>query len=93
MFEIYFLFLLTIFMKNIEEFNYFLLIDDETLMTYREIIKILYKINLNKTFEINEIINKTLQQLVRVVVEPIYFLFDKYIKKKFNHRILKRFLQ
>ena len=61
MFEIYFSFLSTMFMKNIIKFDYFSLIDNETLMTYREIIKIIYKINLNKIFEINEIINKTLR--------------------------------
>ena len=61
MFKIYFLFLSRIFMKNVKEFNYFLLIENKMLMTHREIIKIIHKINLNKTFEINKIINKTLQ--------------------------------
>ena len=69
MFEIYFSFLLTILMKDIAKFNYFLLINDETSMTRREMMKIIHKINSNKTFEINEIINKTLRQFVRVIVE------------------------
>ena len=69
MFETYFSFSSTMFMKNVKEFDYFLLIDDETSMTRREIIKIIHKINSNKTFEINEIINKTLRQLIRVVIE------------------------
>ena len=56
-------------MKNIEKFNYFLSVDDETSITYYEIMKIIHKINSNKTFEINEIINKTLQQLVYVVIK------------------------
>ena len=41
MFEIHFSFLLTIFIKNVAKFNYFSLIDDETSMTHREIIKII----------------------------------------------------
>ena len=69
MFKIYFSFSSTIFIKNVEKFNYFLLIDDETSITHREIIKIIHKINSNKTFKINEIINKTLRQLICVIVE------------------------
>ena len=56
-------------MKNVKEFDYFLLINNEASMTHREIIKIIYKINLNEIFEIKKIINKTLQQLARVIVE------------------------
>ena len=69
-------------MKNVAKFNYFLLIDDEASMTRREIIKIIYKISLNKAFEINEIINKALRQFADVIVKQIHFLFDKCIKKK-----------
>ena len=69
MFEIYFSFSSTMFMKDVAEFDYFSLIDDEALMTRREIIKIIYKINLNKTFEINKIINTALRQLVRVIIK------------------------
>ena len=69
MFEAYFLSLLTMFMKNVIKFDYFSSIDDETSMTRREIIKIIHKINLNKIFKINEIINKMLKQLARVIVE------------------------
>ena len=69
MFKVYFSFLSTMFIKDNAEFNYFSLIDDETSMIRREITNIIHRINLNKTFEINEIINKTLQQFVRVIVE------------------------
>ena len=69
MLEIHFLFLSTMFMKDVAKFNYFSLIDDETSMTRREIIKIIYKINLNKIFEINKFINKTLRQLIRVIIK------------------------
>ena len=92
-FKIHFLFSLTMFIKDVKKFNYFSSVDDKTSMTHCEIIKIIHKINSNKTFEINEIINKRLQQLTRVVVKQIYFFFDKYIKKKFNHRISKKSLQ
>ena len=61
MFKIRFSFSLTMFMKNIAKFDYFSLIDDETSMTRHEIIETIDKINLNKAFEINKIINKVLQ--------------------------------
>ena len=76
MFEIHFSFLLTMFIKNVAKFNYSLSIDDETSMTRRKIMKIIHKINLNKAFKINEIINKTLRQLIRVVVEQIHSFFN-----------------
>ena len=82
MFKIYFSSLSTMFMKNVKEFNYFLLIDNETSITRREIMKIIHKINSNKTFKINEIINKTLRQLARVIVEQIHSFFNKCIKKR-----------
>ena len=69
MFEVYFSFSSTILIKNVAEFNYFSSIDDETSMTRCKIIKIIHKINLNKTFEINKIINEMLRQLACVIVE------------------------
>ena len=69
-------------MKNVRKFDYFLSIDDETSIIHREIIKIIHKINLNKTFKINEIINKVLQQFIRIVIKQIRFFFNKCIKKK-----------
>ena len=61
MFEVYFSFSLIMFIKNVEKFDYFSLIDDGASMTRREIIKIIYKINSNKAFKINKVINKTLR--------------------------------
>ena len=90
MFKTHFSFLSIMFMKNVKEFNYFSLIDDETSMTCCEIMKIIYKINSNKTFEINEIINKTLRQLVCVVIKQICFFFDRYIKKKIQSLHFKK---
>ena len=61
MFKIHFSFLLIMFMKDVENFNYSSSVDNEAPMTYREIIKIIHKINSNKIFKINEIINKILR--------------------------------
>ena len=90
MFEICFLFSLTVFMKNVAKFNYFSLIDDETLITRREIMKIIYKISLNKIFEINKIINKALQQFANIIIKQIRFFFNKCIKKKIQSLHFKR---
>ena len=78
------------FMKNVEEFDYFSLVENETSMTRREIMKIIYKINSNKTFEINEIINKMLRQLIHVIIKQIRFFFDRCIKKKIQSSHFKR---
>ena len=69
MFEIYFSFLSTIFMKNVEKFDYFSLIDNKTSITRCEIMKTIHKINLNKVFKINKVINKALRQFTRVIIE------------------------
>ena len=61
MFEIHFSFSSTMFMKDVAKFDYFSSIDDETSMTRHKIMKVIHKINLNKAFEINKIINKTLR--------------------------------
>ena len=90
MFKTYFLFSSTIFIKNVKEFDYFSLIDDEASMTRCEIIKVIYKINLNKTFKINEIINKALQQFTRVIIKQICFFFDKYIEKEVQSSHFKK---
>ena len=89
-FKIYFSFSSIIFMKNVAEFNYFLSINDKAPMTRREIIKIIHKINLNKIFEINKIINKTLRQFARVVVKQIRSFFDKCIKKRIQSSHFKK---
>ena len=73
MFKIHFSFSLIMFIKDVAKFNYSSSVDDETSMTHREIIKIIHKVNLNKTFKINEIINKTLRQLAHVIIEQIRF--------------------
>ena len=69
MFKIYFSFLSMMFMKDVAEFNYFSSTDNEASMTRREIMKIIHKINLNKIFKINKIINKALRQFIRVVIK------------------------
>ena len=57
------------FMKNIEKFDYSSSIKDGTPITRREIMKVIYKINSNKAFEINKIINRALRQLARIVIK------------------------
>ena len=81
MFKIYFSFLSIVFINNIKRFIYFSSTDDDEAMTFREIIKIVYKISLNKISKINKIINKTLRQLARIIIKQIYFFFDKCIKE------------
>ena len=90
MFETHFSFLSIMFMKDVAEFDYFSSINDETSMTHREIIKIIHNINLNKTFKINKIINRTLWQFARVIIKQIPFFFNKCIKKKIQSSHFKK---
>ena len=90
MFEDHFSFSSTMFMKNIAKLDYFSLIDNETSMTRREVIKIIHKINSDKAFEINEIINRALRQFANIIVKQIRFLFDRFIKKKIQSLHFKR---
>ena len=92
MFKIYFLSSLIVFMNNIEKFIYSSSTDDDETMTHCEIMKIVYKINLNKMSKINNIINKALRQLAQIIIKQIRFFFSiNALKKTFNYRILKKF--
>ena len=90
MFEIYFSFSSTMFMKNVVKFDYFSSINDERSITRHKIMKVIHKINSNKIFKINEIINKALRQLARVIVKQIYFFFNKCIKKEIQSSHFKK---
>ena len=81
MFKIHFLSLSIVFINDIKKFVYFLSTENDETMTRREIMKIVYKINLNKTLKINKVINTTLRQLVRIIIKQIHFLFNKCIKE------------
>ena len=69
MFKIYFSLSSTMFIKDVAKFDCFSLIDDVKLITRHKIMKIIYKINSNKAFKINEIINRTLRQFACVVIK------------------------
>ena len=49
------------FLKNVEKDNYSLLINDKALITRCKIMKIIYKIDLDKIFKINRNIDKVLR--------------------------------
>ena len=89
-FKIHFSFSSIVFMNDIEKFIYFSSTDDDETMTRCEIIKIVYKIDLNKMSKVNKIINKTLRQLARIIIEQICFLFDKCIKKSIQSSHFKK---
>ena len=90
MFETHFSFLSTVFMKDVEKFDYFSSVENETSMTRREVMKTIHKIHSNKTFKINEIINKALRQFIRVIIEQICFLFDRCIKEEIQSLHFKK---
>ena len=89
-FEIHFSSSSIVFMNDIEKYVYFSSTDDDETMTRRKMMKIVYKINSNKMLKINEIINKTLRQFARIIVEQICFLFDKCIKENIQSSHFKK---
>ena len=90
MFEIHFSSSSTIFMNDTERFVYSSSTKNDETMTRREIMKVVYKISSNKASKINEIINKTLRQLVRVIIEQIRFLFNRCIKESIQSSHFKK---
>ena len=68
-FEIHFSSSSIVFMNDIEKYVYFSSTDDDETMTRRKMMKIVYKINSNKTSKINEIINKALRQFAQVIIK------------------------
>ena len=77
-------------MNDIKKFVYSLSTNDNKTMIRREIMKVVYKINSNKALKINEIINKTLRQLARVIIKQIHFFFDKCIKENIQSSHFKK---
>ena len=69
MFKIHFSFSSIVFMNDIEKFVYSSSTKNDETMTRHKIMKVIYKINLNKMLKINEIINKTLRQFARVIIK------------------------
>ena len=58
-----------IFTNDIEKFFYSSLTNDEETMTNRKLIKVVHKIDVNKILKVNETINKTLKQLIAIVIK------------------------
>ena len=59
-------------------------------MLKRKVIKAMHKTTLDKTLEINNIINCALRQLICIVLSQVRFLFNKYIKKKMQLSCFKK---
>ena len=91
MFKTHFSFSSVIFTNDIKKFFYLSLTNDEKIMTNQKLIETTYKINMNKTLKVNEMINRMLKQFIAIVTKLNYFFFDKCIKKTFNQRTLKKF--
>ena len=79
-----------VFINDIKEFIYFSSTNDDEAVIRREIMKIVYKINLNKTSKVNEIINKTLRQFIQIIIKQIRFFFDRCIKKNIQSSHFKK---
>ena len=90
MFETHFSSSSTVFMNDTEKFVYSSSANDDEAVTRREIMKIIYKISSDKASKVNEIINKALRQLARIIIEQIRSFFDKCIKKNIQSSHFKK---
>ena len=61
-------------------------------MINRKLIKVVYKIDINKILKVNKVINKALKQLVAIVMKQIHSFFNKYIKESIQSTHLKKVL-
>jgi hypothetical protein len=68
MFRSYFSSSSTILVNDLNEFSYLTSIEDDEMMSKCEVIKAIHKTTFNKTLEINDVINCTLRQLIRIVL-------------------------
>jgi len=64
-------------MQNTKSFEYLLLINNEFLLTRREIKQVTYKIILNKIFKQTNYINKIMRRLVNNASKQICSLFER----------------
>ncbi len=69
MFQIHFSSFLEIFMLNIINFKYLLLIKNDTSLMHHEIKKVIYKATLNKMLKYMKYINKIICKLINDALE------------------------
>ena len=67
-FRFYFSSLFTILINDLNKFFYLIFIKDNKIISKRKVIKAMHKITSNKTLKIKNIINYTLQQLIRIIL-------------------------
>ncbi len=67
-FRFYFFSLSTILVNNLNKFFYLIFIKDDKIMSKRKVIKAMHKTTFNKILEINDVINRTLRQLIRIIL-------------------------
>jgi len=66
-------------MQDIEDFDYFFLIEDDVSLIYREIKRVTYKATLNKILKYTNYTNKVMCKFVNNTLKQIHFLFEKYL--------------
>ncbi len=82
MFQIHFSSFSKIFMLNIINFKYLLLIEDDTLLMHHKIKKVIYKVTSDKMLKHIKYINKIMCRLVNDMSEQICFLFERCLQKR-----------
>jgi len=64
-------------MQDIKNFNYFFLIKDNILLTYREIKRVTHKATFNKTSKYIDYKNRVMRKFVNNALKQICFLFKR----------------
>jgi len=82
MFQTHFSSFLKIFMLNMKDFKYSLLIENDALLMQRKIKRVIYKTTLNKALRHMKYINRIMRRLVNNTSEQICFLFERCLQKE-----------
>lgn len=66
-------------MQDIKDFEYLLLVKDNTLLIYCKIRKAIYKIIFNKILRYISYTNKIIYGIINSILKQIRLLFEKYL--------------
>jgi len=82
MFQTHFSSFSEIFMLNIINFKYSLLIENDALLMHHEIKRVIYKATSDKMLKHMKYINRIMRRLINDTSEQIHSLFERCLQKK-----------
>ena len=90
MFQAHFSSFSVVSMNDIKRFNYSSFIDDDDLLTERELTKAIHKTTSNKTSNVNDVTNRALRVLVQYATTQMRSLFERCIREEVQSTHFKK---